>query len=195
MGHDIRYFEYSENCDKRKVEENLNNYAASADWQEGCSGLCRPIRWLSDVCADYESAEQYIASHDSGDYDQLAVRFKACEKMPTDKEYATLFERLRKCRDRLTTISNGFYADTVTSEYIGCKGCGSKLSRVHIAKMRTNRCPLCGKDMRSETTLSRIEAAQKAVKEAEVALREKKLKLKKKSTCEIRWLVKIEYHT
>ena len=44
MGHNIKYFEYKEDVDRRKVEAQLDNYVAHEDWQEGCSGLNSPIR-------------------------------------------------------------------------------------------------------------------------------------------------------
>lgn len=47
MGHSVEFYDYPENCNKSKVEQALNDYVRHATWQEGGSGLYRPIRWLN----------------------------------------------------------------------------------------------------------------------------------------------------
>lgn len=58
MSHNIKYFEYKEDVDRRKVQAELDNYVAHEDWQEGCSGLSSPIRWIEScgVLGSYEDA-------------------------------------------------------------------------------------------------------------------------------------------
>lgn len=78
MAHNIKYFEYKEDVDRKKVQANLDNYVAHEDWEEGCSGLDSPIRWIENcgVFDSYDEALEYIKSHDKGWYDSLAVRYK-----------------------------------------------------------------------------------------------------------------------
>ena len=78
MAHNIKYFEYKEDVDRKKVQTNLDNYVAHEDFEEGCSGLNSPIRWIENcgVLNSYEEALEYIKSHDKGWYDSLAVRYK-----------------------------------------------------------------------------------------------------------------------
>ena len=46
MGHEIRYADYAENVNQKKVQDDWNNYVAHEDWQEGASGAS-PIRWIN----------------------------------------------------------------------------------------------------------------------------------------------------
>ena len=68
MGHNIHYATYPENVNKKIVQNEWDEYAAHEDWQEGCSGLPGKIRWLDHVCDTPEEAEEYISSHDKGNY-------------------------------------------------------------------------------------------------------------------------------
>ena len=63
--------------------------------------------------------------------------------------------------------------------------------------MKSNKCPLCGEDMRSDTVLKNIARLKALEKELGKAIREEELKLAEKvgKKCEILWLVKVEYHT
>lgn len=58
MAHNIKYFEYSEDVNRKKAEANINLYVAHEDYQEGCSGLASPIRWIEScgVLGSYEEA-------------------------------------------------------------------------------------------------------------------------------------------
>lgn len=81
MAHNIKHLTYKEDVDRKKVQANLDNYVAHEDWEEGCSGLNSPIRWIENcgVLNSYDEALAYINSHDKGWYDSLAVRFKDCD--------------------------------------------------------------------------------------------------------------------
>lgn len=59
MGHEIRYADYAENVNPKKVQDDWNNYVAHEDWQEGASGAS-PIRWINQTCDSYEAAENFI---------------------------------------------------------------------------------------------------------------------------------------
>ena len=72
---------------------------------------------------------------------------------------------------------------------MGCKSCGSKLSRVHI---KTNRCPVCGADLRPQTMQKAVEAARAKWNRAQDAYN---AYVKAHSKSKVMWLVKIEYHT
>lgn len=80
------------------------------------------------------------------------------------------------------------------SQYLGCKKCGSKLNKDYL---KSNKCPLCHEDMRSDTVLKNIARLRNLEKELGKAIREEELRLSEKAgkKCEILWLVKVEYHT
>lgn len=198
MSHNIQFFDYPENVNKKAVQAKLDDYVAHEDWQEGCSGLYNKIRWLDPICDSQEDAEHYIEAHDRKDYDCLAVRFRVAAK--TSSKLEQLQEKCRECnRDYAVALAGDNYPATRKSEYIGCPSCGSKLNRKILAKSKKpNICPVCGTDLRPaslrEREVARFAKAKASKESTEKALKEEKKKLAKASKT-IRWLVKIEYHT
>lgn len=189
MGHNIEHYEYPMNVNKDKVQKELDNYVAHADWQEGCGGLCRKIRWLEDkVYTSYDEAIEAIKRLDRSDYDQLAVKyydplfFSDDKKKELEEESKRLFHELSVVRDFL-------YPKSLKSALITCRNCGSKLSTKHL---RGNLCPVCSTDLRPEHILKKISAAKNRWERADDRL---KSYIDKHSKKDIKWLVKIEYHT
>ena len=192
MSHNIEHRTYGLNCDKRKVEEELNNYVRHADWEEGCSGLYNGIRWIDHVCASYDDAMDYIEAHDRNNYDNLAVKYKVADNSVRNtakyKELSERYERLCKEHNELDGVC---YMCTVKSELVTCKCCGSKISTAH---WKYNTCPVCRTDFRSPTTLNRIQAKRTAMEKAWKELNAYKASYADKHG-RIEWLVKFEYHT
>ena len=56
MSHNIRHTTYPEKVNKKAVQAEWDEYAAHEGWQEGCSGLCQPIRWIDYICEDLDAA-------------------------------------------------------------------------------------------------------------------------------------------
>lgn len=102
MGHNVHYDTCNDTEKAMKsCEAYWNDYAAHEDWQEGCCGLSKPIRWVNKpICENYEEAERYIGEHDCGGYDQLAVRFYDYGKVEPTKTYNTLKERSERLERR-----------------------------------------------------------------------------------------------
>lgn len=193
MSHVVKFGDYPENVNKRKVQDEWDYYVQMEDWEEGASGA-NPIRWIECApCEDYEAAEKYIEKHDKGWYDCLAVRYLSYEKVKPSAQIKELQDRVVKCRTALRTKETRFHFADVKSEFVGCKSCGSKISRTY---MKHNYCPVCNADMRPASTLSSIDAAKLALEKAEKALaaEQKKYQQKVKNNAEVRWLVKVEFH-
>lgn len=53
------------------------------------------------------------------------------------------------------------------SATIGCKECGSSLSTSRMAQKKLNKCPLCGKDLRSDTVLKTINGYKQNIRKYE----------------------------
>jgi len=194
MSHNIKFFSYAENVNRVKVQRELNDYVAHEDWQEGCSGLPRNIRWLEDVnvCEDRNAAEAMIEIKDRNNYDQLAVRYYQNElgqDLCNDEKHRELSDAVIKACNVYRTRADLIYPKTYTAQFVGCKNCGSKLS---VKYLKSNRCPLCGHDLRPDHILKAIEAAHKKWDNAQKKLKDYE---NKKSKKKVMWLVKIEYHT
>lgn len=188
MGHSIEYADYPESVNKKKVQQMWNHTAACEGWQEGVRGLPGEIEWLPVICGTYEEAKDYIQQRDDGNYRQLAVRYRA----PADEAPQYLVDArlaLGESRMRLSK-ANAFHFSTAKSAFIGCKACGSKLSREHL---RSNFCPLCRADLRPASKLAEVKRVQAVVQKAEKRLEDAEKRAA--ANGKLRWLVKVEYHT
>ena len=191
--HNIEYRVYPEKVDKAKVHKELDQYIHTQTIGEGGHGLISDIRYLNNagIAKDRQEAEDIIKKRDMGWYDQLAVRFYSpnVKSLVNDKNLVALRAKQADAYKNYTDKNNVVYPMTRTSEFISCRSCKSSMNRLNII---SNRCPVCGKDLRPETTLKSIEAAKAKWKKAEKAANDYELAHSKK---EVMWLVKIEYHT
>ena len=189
--HNTQHYTYDENIHRDYVQRELDHYAAMEDYQEGCSGLPHKIRWLENlgICADYDEAEKVIEKNDSGDYDQLAVRYYEPVRAKPTKAQQELQERVNKAYNRWLKLDQVIYPQTVTSEFMGCKNCGSRLARKHLYR---NYCPVCRADLRTPAKQQAIKEAKEKWKQADLVLKEY---INAHSEKVVKWLVKIEYHT
>ena len=194
MGHIIDYDVYSEKVSKSDVQEKWDKIAYG---REG-SGLPNKIRWLDITLNSYEEAKEYISKVDKGWYDCLAVKYKDFDisSIKAPKKLQELKDRCSRLEKEYREISNIVECKTFKSQLITCKQCNSKLNKDY---MRSNKCPLCGNDIRSDTTKKRIKAKYDALLSIRQQIEEENKKLltkqsKQINNATIRWLVKVEYH-
>lgn len=200
MSHNIYMPVYDERVNKKAVQKYWDQTAAHDDWQEGCTGLCRDIRWIDHICANEEEAKEYIETHDKGGYDQLAVKFKS---IPKEELKSSTLERLQKqiksYEEKIVEYDKKHGVDTLKAEFITCPQCKSKLSKEWLVKRGHNhRCPICGQqDIRAAYIAETLEGYKAKIREwqKQVKAEEKKLAEKLDKKAKIKWLVKIEYHT
>ena len=195
MSHEIRYYDFGENVDRRKIQERCDQYAKTEDWPEDCHGIS-PIRWLEDlgICNTRFEAERLIGAKDSGWYDCLAIRYKEHKNVvPTAKET----ELRRIAEERYTKWHNlqvAFHFANTKSSTTTCPKCESRLN---ISYLHGNNCPICHTDLRPTSTIERIDSLKSSYQKAQVALDEYLATQaeKNKNNYEVRWLVKIEFRT
>lgn len=188
--HQICYNNFPVSTPKEKIEKFLND---RADRDGDGGGLYNRIRFI-DLTFDYrENAEEYIKANDTGWYDQLAVKYRFQKDFKPSKTLLNLQSRVAKAYKELYDLSYKFHFADHKSEFIGCKGCGSKIS---LKYLRRNTCPVCGFDMRPKTTLDKIEALKLKHDELQKAAHDKEHEERMKSIkkAETFWLVKTEYH-
>lgn len=194
MSHVVCMDDYPITCNRKEVEAEYNEAARIAGRQEGSSGLGKKIRWneLATPLENREAAEQWIREHDNGWYDQLAVTYYDYGNVSSTK-LRDLEKRIRAEQEKVEKKEKALYPATLTSEFIGCKCCGSRLKRVLLKK---NTCPVCGTDLRPEIILKSLCSSEEKVKKLkrEYSLCEQKMKEKMKKKASVRWLVKVEWH-
>ena len=187
MGHAINYITEPENVDKKAVMASIQEVAA----RDG-DGYPGRVKWHSElpVYESYEEAEKMIQRLDNGWYDDHAVRFYDYRNATRTKKIDELYQRIKETRDKRVAYANEHSVKNLKAEYVGCPKCGSKISRKHIGDR--NRCPVCGQDLRSKTTLEKLQSYDDKIK----ALNEMIDVEKKKQTSarRVMWLIKYEYH-
>lgn len=191
MSHNINYYTYKEQVDRKKVYAELNDMVRHETWQEG--GSLDNIRWLdtAPICDSYEEAQSYIEAHDRKWYDCLAVRYRSVNDNIKSVALEKAKARRSECYEKYASLSKAFHFADTKSEYIGCKNCGSKISHKYL---RGNYCPVCHNDLRPQSTLDRIKSLKTSFEKACDDVKAIENNLAKKSG-KVMWLVKIEYHT
>lgn len=191
MGHEIRYLDFRENASKTVIESEANKIAKrDGDYH---SGLNSPIRWIDRVCANREEAVEYIKSHDTGWYDQLAVKFREYPKLEPSKTLVALRTRLDNEKSKKIAYEKAHSVSSFKAEFVGCPKCGSKLKR---ELLKSESCPLCREELRSKTTMETLARYESNIRDLnkQINAEERKLEEKNIKKSAIKWLVKIEYH-
>ena len=190
MSHNIEYRDYPENVNKKQVQADWDHYVAMEDWQEGATGLPKPIQWLeTHTYESYDIAMDAINRLDDGWYDQLAVKYISHEKPASNQKLNELETACEEAWKEYEKRSRVVYPLTLQAALITCKKCNSKLSKQYL---KSNLCPVCHADLRPEHITKSIKAAEDRWKRRQNDLKNYRIKHGKKET---RWLVKIEYHT
>ena len=185
--HNIEYITLNENCNKKNV---FNEIAEEAD-RYG-DGLYYDINWYERVepLENYESAVKWIESHDRGNYDNLAVRYYSYNDVEDSKKGKEIIERIKAEEKKLAEYTEKHSVLTFKAEFIGCQKCGSKIAKIYL---RGDKCPVCGGDLRSKTTLDTIKGYNRKIYDLKSKYADEKYKSKKNA--KIVWLLKYEYHS
>jgi hypothetical protein len=186
MGHAIRYIEVEEKANRKSVMADIQEHA-----RENGDGYSSKMTWHDDISPlqSRDEAKTFIEAHDNGFYDDHAVRFfdySGATKTAKIKEYETKIAELMKSQQKYIAEHS---VRKFQAKHIGCPKCSSKINKDYL---RTERCPLCGTDLRSKTTLDKI--AWFGTKIEELHNRIDTEKMKQKNKAKIKWLVKYEYH-
>ena len=189
--HNINHVVYSINISKEVITKEIDNHVKQETWQEGGHGLIKPIRFIDKVMSDYDTAEQFLRENDDGWYDQLAVKFKDTPRNKSTKKLDELTQKRKETFLEYDQLNRKVAALDFKAIFVSCKHCESKINKAYI---KSNRCPICNKDMRSETTLKRLESMKAKLAKIDTDIKAEERKLAEKYG-EIKWLVKYEYHT
>ena len=192
MSHNVEYHTYPENCDKSKVENEINKYVSHCTYAEGGGGLPSAIRWNDNkIYANRDEAEEAISKMDDGWYNQIAVKFKELPRDVTSAKFESLYNKKVEVVKKARTLNSEVQVKSMKSQYVSCKKCGSKLNKDFL---KTNYCPLCQNDMRSDTIKNKLDTYKVKLIDLDKQLSEEYKRLTEKKG-EVKWLVKIEYHT
>lgn len=186
MGHEKMYLTYSDKNSCKDIYDLAINYVKTHGDRYGTEVVRFPTEVVFET---YNDAYNYINTNDRGWYDGIAVQYRDYSNVKNTAKADEIQKKIDETRRKLMEYVRQHSVKKQKAAYIGCSSCGSKLNR---EKLHGDYCPLCNTDLRSETTLNRIAAYKKRIKEYEKALVKEKIKSKEKA--QIMWLVKFEYH-
>lgn len=171
MGHSTNHY-----VEKATTEKALKNFIAritgnAYDPNEACCYHGNITIHKNKVYSNYAEAMKAIESYDDGWYSDHVVLF-----YDISNEGRKKIEDWNQKRDKYIEQHS---IHKRTSKYAGCPFCGSKIS---IGHLRGEKCPVCGTDLRPESTIEKIKWYDQKAKECAKKYKEKY------------WLAKIEYH-
>lgn len=188
MGHAIEYITVDKKSEIMKAAEEYAHY--NVDRGENPSGSYHGRMTIhNDVCESYQEAVRFIERHDRGFYDDHAVQYKDKSNLKPTKQMENLKVRMQKNVSDKNEYAEKHSVKNRKSEFAGCKKCGSKIATKY---MRTDRCPVCGNDLRADYILERLKKYADDWEQMNKQYAE--LEKNQKGKCPTRWLVKVEVH-
>ena len=154
---------------------------------------CGKIRFIDNLFANRELAQEYIEKNDRGWYDCLAVKYKHINRneLPQEHQKAMkeLDSKLQETEYRLRNLEWNIEAFSLKKDIVECKHCESKINIRHI---HSNYYPICRNDMRSQKRHNLLNELNREVDTIKEEIFEKEKELFNKYGTSY-WLVKIEY--
>lgn len=133
------------------------------------------------------AAMDYLRSDACRQYDRrknVGVRYRSLEGTKPTKRKLDLERRVKETQQKIQDYSTAHSVLNFKAEYVGCPGCGSKLKR---DLLHSDTCPLCRKDMRSETTIKTINGYYSKIEELRKEIEEENRKIAAKG--KVYWLI------
>lgn len=185
--HNIGYISEPENVKR--------DWVLSKIVEEACrdgDGYSGPLKWHDEIPVqeNRDAAEAKIKQLDKGWYDDHAVRYYDYSSAKPTAKMDEIRQRIAKINDQKMKFVEKTSVKKFKADYIGCRECGSKLRR---NKLRSEHCPLCGKDLRANSTIEKIKDYDKKINDGWESFEAEKKK--QKSARKVMWLIKYEYHS
>lgn len=154
MGHFGSYVRAEKKSDL--FEKLFSSLEGEWDRKETSNGNIDGIVYSDMLFDTEEEAREYLRKEVGDKYYWQGLGF-ACQfkKYPTitSKKYETLKQRVLDARDKYTKFKAYVPHLDNKSAFISCKTCGAKIpTKLH----KSNFCPFCSTDLRSETNLNKL---------------------------------------
>ena len=186
MSHAIMREIYPATWTLKKITDDVINFVQTHGDRYGTDRLRVPTERVFD---NIDEANAYIDNADKGWYDGIAVKFLDYTGVSATKKITEYEDKITDILQKKKEYIKAHSVHQQKAAYIGCPDCGSKLNK---DKLRGEHCPLCGQDLRAESTLERINSFDVRVNELNAKIAEERKKQKAKAT--VKYLVKYEYH-
>lgn len=100
----------------------------------------------------------------------------------------SLEKRLHEKEERLATYTNAQNEKKFTAAFVSCPHCKSRVNRDFI---HPPLCPVCGKDMRSDTAVKTITTLEETVKDLKKRYEDTARKYNSKFTGGEKWIIRL----
>lgn len=125
-----------------------------------------------------------------GVYRDFAIPFyESIQQKPT-KQMLNLNTRAQKMEEDMEEYQKKMSIHNLKAKFITCRNCSSKLSKDFLNN--SNRCPVCGADLRAEYIVKRLDKYKKDI--ANLYKQYNDLNNKRSKKGKVKWLVKLEVH-
>ena len=188
MGHVYDYSVFPEKTSKEKMYESSTEFAFyNVDREENptCSYF---NRWVQHNMVFDSKAEAENFLNKQGTYVDGCVRFR--EPAKPSAKMINLKEKIKATCQKQREFDKNHNITSRKSKLIGCENCGSKVAKNFL---KSNFCPVCGKDLRAEYILEKLKEYDKKNEFLKEEYEKEKNKQAKKKPV-IKWLVKTEVH-
>ncbi len=179
MGHACSILTFPASMKMQEIQRRCDDWGnANADLQErgySLNGLGYPVHLKSLVFETRDEAEDYLEKT-FGNYNQIAVKYKAPKVKPkTPKNAENLERRIKEYDQRIAKLQEPHFKG-VKSKTVKCKHCGAVLPTSYCGRTFNNSCPVCREDLRPDSVLEKLDKYRNTRKEL-IRERDKELDL------------------
>lgn len=186
--------------------------AAAHAWKEKIweFDLTKPSQWMKDTMKEDMLKEGFGKREANKVFKGLFFKEKVCNTRTQAMEYlkavptsyavkykigiapspkmVSLEKRLHEKEERLATYTSAQNEKKFTAAFVSCPHCKSRVNRDFI---HPPLCPVCGKDMRSDTAVKTITTLEETVKDLKKRYEDTARKYNSKFTGGEKWIIRL----
>lgn len=186
--------------------------AAAHAWKEKIweFDLTKPSQWMKDTMKEDMLKEGFGKREANKVFKGLFFKEKVCNTRTQAMEYlkavptsyavkykigiapspkmVSLEKRLHEKEERLATYTSAQNEKKFTAAFVSCPHCKSRVNRDFI---HPPLCPVCGKDMRSDTAVKTITTLEETVKDLRKRYEDTARKYNSKFTGGEKWIIRL----
>lgn len=186
--------------------------AAAHAWKEKIweFDLTKPSQWMKDTMKEDMLKEGFGKREANKVFKGLFFKEKICNTRTQAMEYlkavptsyavkykigiapspkmVSLEKRLHEKEERLATYTSAQNEKKFTAAFVSCPHCKSRVNRDFI---HPPLCPVCGKDMRSDTAVKTITTLEETVKDLKKRYEDTARKYNSKFTGGEKWIIRL----
>lgn len=184
-------FDFSLNTSERDMQKEIEKVLGRERGYHEPAFLTMLLLKSEPAVDGYEAAEKRLSElyPKYGRKYNYGIKYIDHSADKHSKKFTDLQKRISELDAKSAAYAEEHSVLKFKAEFVGCPSCKSKLSRVHL---KSDKCPLCRTDMRSDTTLSTLDRYAQRIKDLKKQLDAETKKDMEKNKGEVRWLISAE---